>query len=809
MNSFEHGLRQAVFFLLALLCAQTANAQMPVYGDYWAHDPSTMIRDGDRYYIFRTSQGIMGKYSTDLRNWTYSGQVFPGNPPAWTTNAVPSFTGFFWAPDVAYFNGRYNLYYSCSAWGTIDSAIGLVTSPSLQSPTWTDRGKVVQSDAVWEAGTNTDLTSYNCIDPSILVDSNGTVWMSFGSYSDGILVMQLDPATGKRIATNSPITKVANNGATFFSNTEEGSCLYQHGGYYYLFVNFGGCCSGVDSTYNIRVGRSTSVTGPYLDRKGGSLLSGGGTMLLESTGRFIGPGHAAIMNDTGTNWFTYHYYDGNNAGTATLGLTRLSWSDDGWPVLTNDWSAFYPFDTDAREHLALYNGTLPNGAVVTNEPGRGNVLGLDGISQYVFLPIPVANAGTFAAWVKWNGGGDWQRVFDFGTGTGQYLFLTPRAYNGKMRFAITTNGTEQIIDAPSAMPTGSWCHVAVTLDGTKGLLYLNGNPIGTNSSLTIRPWQTLARSNYLGKSQWPDPTFSGKIDSFRIFGRALSGAEIRDLSYAHPALAHRYSFTSNAWDSIGMAHGTLMGNATVTNGALKLTGASGDYVNLPGGLVSGSSALTIEFWATFGVNGNSACVFDLGKVSGVLVSQYLFFTPHTGSGTHRMEISSGSTVDFDASGTLDNRTVCVACIVDPTNGYSAFYTNGILEKAVTNTLPALSGVNTNWSFIGRSLSSTDPWLNATIDEFRIYDGRLTPEEIATDYKFGPDALALPVTLVQSNAATGLTLSWPSWAAGFVLETTPALGTSWTTANPSPTLVSDQWWLTQFKTNSQGFYRLRR
>src|ERR1017187_10535260 len=363
MNSFEHGLRQAVFFLLALLCVQTANAQMPVYGDYWAHDPSTMIKDGSRYYVFRTSQGIMGKYSTDLRNWTYSGQVFPGNPPAWTTNAVSGFAGFFWAPDVAYFNGRYNLYYSCSKGGTIDSAIGLVTSPSLQSPTWTDQGKFVQSDAIWEAGTNTDLTSYNCIDPSILVDINGTVWMSFGSYSDGILVMQLDPLTGKRITPSSPITKVANNGATFFSNTDEGSCLYQHGGYYYLFVNFGGCCSGVDSTYNIRVGRSTSVTGPFYDKSGTNMTSGGGTMVLESTARFIGPGHAAIMNDNGTNWFTFHYYDGNNGGTATLGLMQLNWTADGWPSLTNDWSAFYTFNTDAREHLGLYNGTLQNKAV--------------------------------------------------------------------------------------------------------------------------------------------------------------------------------------------------------------------------------------------------------------------------------------------------------------------------------------------------------------------------------------------------------------------------------------------------------------
>jgi arabinan endo-1,5-alpha-L-arabinosidase len=793
MNSFEHGLRQAVFFLLAVLCVQTANAQMPVYGDYWAHDPSTMIKDGNRYYIFRTSQGIMGKYSTDLRNWTYSGQVFPGNPPAWTTSAVSGFTGFFWAPDVAYFNGRYNLYYSCSKWGTIDSAIGLVTSPSLQSPTWTDQGKVIQSDAISEAGTNTDLTSYNCIDPSILMDTNGTVWMSFGSYSDGILVMQLDPATGKRITTNSPLTKIANNGATFLSNTTGGSCLYQHGGYYYLFLNFGGWGSGVDSTCNIRVGRSTSVIGPYLDRKGVSLLSGGGTMLLESTGRFIGPGHAAIMNDNGTNWFTYHYYDGNNAGMATLGLARLTWSGDGWPVLTNDWSAFYPFDTDAREHLALYNGMLQNGAVITNEPGRGNVLSLDGISQYVFLPIPVANAGTFAAWVKWNGGGDWQRVFDFGTGRSQYLFLTPRANNGKMRFAITTNGNgaEQIIDAPSAMPTGSWCHVAVTLDGAKGLLYLNGNPVGTNSSVTIRPWQTLARSNYIGKSQWPDPAFSGRIDSFRIFGRALSAGEVRDIAWAHPALAHRYSFTSNAWDSIGMAHGTLMGNATVTNNALKLTGASGGYVNLPGGLVSGSSAVTIEFWATFGVNGSWARVCDFGDISGSVGQNFLFFSPHTLSGGLRLGLSTGGgTVNFDTPGTFDNRMLHVVCITDPTAGYSAIYTNGVLCSALTNALPALNGVSSAWSFIGRSLFSADAWLNATLDELRIYDGRLTPEEIAVNDRLGPDALALPVTLVPSNSASGLTLSWSSWAAGFVLETTPALGAAWTPAAPSPTLVSD-------------------
>lgn len=817
-HSGRHRVAGLCLVTILMLVAPCGRAQLPVLGDYWAHDPSTMIKDGNRYYVFRTSPGIMGKYSTDLRNWTYSGQVFPGGvPPTWVTNAVPSFTAAdsFWAPDIAYFNGRYNLYYSVSSWGTIDSAIGLVTSPSLQSPTWTDQGKVVQSDAVGNTQPETDLTSYNCIDPSILVDSNGTVWMSFGSYSDGILVMQLDPATGKRITPNSPIIKVANNGASFFSNTTEGSCLYQRGGYYYLFLNFGGCCSGIDSTYNIRVGRSTSVTGPFLDKSGGNMLNGGGTMLLESTGRFIGPGHAAIMNDNGTNWFTYHYYDGNDNGNAKLGLNRLYWTADNWPALTNDWSAFYTFDTDAREHLGLYNGSLQSTATITNEPARGNVLYLDGTTNFVSLPNPVANASTFAAWVKWNGGADWQRIFDFGAGTSKYLFLTPRANTGRLRFAIKNGVAEQTIDAPSALATNSWQHVAVTLDGVRGVLFLNGLPVATNSSLTIRPWQLLARTNLIGESQFSvDPTFNGRIDSFRIFGRALSPGELRDLAYIHPALAHRYSFnsgTSNVWDSVGMAHGTLMGNAVITNGALRLTGAAGGYVNLPGGLVSGSSATTIEFWATFGANGNWARVFDFGNISGGNGSRYLFFSPHTGSGTHRLEISSGTTTNLDVAGSLDNRTVYVACIVDPANGYTAIYTNGILEKAAANSPPALTGVSANWSFLGRSLFSNDAYLNATIDEFRIYDGRLTSEEIATDYQFGPDALALPVTLTQSNSAARISLSWPSWATGFAPESVSALepDAAWSTATPSPMLGNDRWQLSLPLTNRAQFFRLRR
>src|SRR5688572_17501602 len=88
----------AASFWAAPLCP----AQLPVLGDYFAHDPSTMIKDGSRYYVFYTSQRIRYKYSTDLRNWTHGGVIQPATPPAWVTAAVPTFDGNYWAPDVAY-----------------------------------------------------------------------------------------------------------------------------------------------------------------------------------------------------------------------------------------------------------------------------------------------------------------------------------------------------------------------------------------------------------------------------------------------------------------------------------------------------------------------------------------------------------------------------------------------------------------------------------------------------------------------------------------------------------------------------------
>lgn len=325
--------------IVAILCNWLATASYgQLTGELGAHDPSTVIRDGGVASYFATGQGIVSRSSTNLTNWSAGRAVF-STPPAWTTQAVPGFDGVFWAPDVAYFNGLYHLYYSVSTWQSIDSAIGVATSPSLANPTWTDRGKVIQSDAAWNTSPTTDTTAFNAIDPSLLVDGS-RVWMSWGSYSSGIMVTELDPASGKPL-TGSVGTMVANNSGTRgWGSTLEASALLKQNDAYYLFVNAGGCCSGVDSTYEIRVGRGTSPTGPFYDKNGVDLRDGGGSLFLDDAGREIGPGHFERVSDGGQEYFSYHFYNGDALGGPTFGLRELFWTESGWPSLADvstDW----------------------------------------------------------------------------------------------------------------------------------------------------------------------------------------------------------------------------------------------------------------------------------------------------------------------------------------------------------------------------------------------------------------------------------------------------------------------------------------
>ena len=290
--------------------------------DIRTHDPSTLIACDGEYWVFHTGRGIPSWRSKDLVTWQEGPRVFE-QAPAWVAEAVPENRNTnFWAPDILRVGDRYLLYYSVSSFGKKTSAIALATNATLDPANprfkWSDEGIVVRSGAD---------TNYNAIDPALLRDRDGRLWMTFGSFWSGLKLLELDPATGKRLAPDSPLHALAHDRAI------EAVFLHRRGGHYYLFLNHGTCCRGINSTYHIRVGRSESITGPYLDRAGRNLLEGGGTLVLESEGPFIGPGHAGIVNLGGREWFSCHFYDASQNGRPTYALRPLTWDADGWPVV--------------------------------------------------------------------------------------------------------------------------------------------------------------------------------------------------------------------------------------------------------------------------------------------------------------------------------------------------------------------------------------------------------------------------------------------------------------------------------------------
>ena len=285
-----------------------------------AHDPSTIIKCKDEYWVFYTGRGIPSYHSKDLVKWEAGPAVFT-NAPGWVATAVPANRWlYYWAPDVIHLGGRYLLYYSVSSFGKNRSAIGLVTNPTLD-PTdpqfqWTDQGIVVQS---------TETNDFNAIDPAVTQEAGGNLWLAFGSFWSGIKLIQLDPGTGRRIGADASQYSLAGN------DSIEASYVYRHDNLYYLFVNWGRCCRGTNSTYEIRVGRSQKITGPYLDKNGMAMMAGGGSRFLATEGLFIGPGHAGIVSTGGGNWLSCHFYDGTRHGRATLAILPLHWDANGWP----------------------------------------------------------------------------------------------------------------------------------------------------------------------------------------------------------------------------------------------------------------------------------------------------------------------------------------------------------------------------------------------------------------------------------------------------------------------------------------------
>jgi arabinan endo-1,5-alpha-L-arabinosidase len=286
--------------LLAVLITQTLIAQI---GKPFIHDPSTIMESDGKYFTFGTGGG--GLISEDGWTW-YGGGVRPGGGAA---------------PDAIKIGNRYLIAYGATGGGGAHKgAIFTMWNNTLnpKSPNFKYSEPVI-------VATSDGYEENDAIDPGLFLDpTTGRLWMSYGTYFGFIRIIELDPKTGKRKEGNKPVDVAI---------TCEASDLIYHDGWYYLLATHGSCCDGANSTYNVVVGRSKKIIGPYLDNMGRNMLEGGGKMVVATRGGLIGPGHFGHMIlEKGVEKMSIHYEaDLEQGGRSVLGILPLLWKD-GWPV---------------------------------------------------------------------------------------------------------------------------------------------------------------------------------------------------------------------------------------------------------------------------------------------------------------------------------------------------------------------------------------------------------------------------------------------------------------------------------------------
>jgi arabinan endo-1,5-alpha-L-arabinosidase len=272
-------------------------------GDIGIHDPSTVVQCDGKYYTYGT--GGSSLVSDDGWTW-HRGTALPRRGLA---------------PDVIHIGDRYYVYVAANIGAQPKAAVNMIWSKTLDpnSPDykWEEGGVVASSDGVEDS---------NAIDPGVFLDpADGKLWLTYGSYFGYIRLVQLDPKTGKRLIPSDQPRNLA-------INCEASDMMY-HDGWYYLLATHGSCCRGPDSGYNIRLGRSRKVSGPFLDAQGVDMIEGGGKLLIGSGGRVVGPGHFGLLDlGGGVQKFSMHWEaDLDKGGASVLDIRPLLWKD-GWPV---------------------------------------------------------------------------------------------------------------------------------------------------------------------------------------------------------------------------------------------------------------------------------------------------------------------------------------------------------------------------------------------------------------------------------------------------------------------------------------------
>ena len=311
--------RLAVGCALAAALAPAQAAPWTLTGALGTHDPD-IYKTSSTWWIFETTDngGIGVKYSGDGKAWTQGVPIFGSGLAWWKTYLPTNKTAMVWAPGCGEYAGNGYCYYAISTLGSQKSAIGLATSAGgIAAGKWVDQGAILTS----KSG-----DGYNAIDPAFVLADNGDPYLVFGSFWNGIFIRPVSSTTLKPSGT--PVNIARDN-----VNSIENGFVISHATngttWYYLFASKNACCKGADSTYRIVVGRSSSITGPYVDKAGVAMMSGGGTVLASSGSRFKGPGGQSLLADGSV--IAWHAYDAQNNGNATLLISNLNWDSDGWP----------------------------------------------------------------------------------------------------------------------------------------------------------------------------------------------------------------------------------------------------------------------------------------------------------------------------------------------------------------------------------------------------------------------------------------------------------------------------------------------
>lgn len=230
------------------------------------------------------------------------------------------------------------------------------------------------------------------------------------------------------------------------------------------------------------------------------------------------------------------YYYCVKAVDKSLNRSEASNEVSATPSGEPDLLANLSFENNLQDNTAnAYNSVIYGIANFTGGPGQSQALSLDGKENFVQLPatLPHVNAITVAAWIRWRGGKTWQRIFDFGNGEEQYIFLTPRADDGRMRLAAKNGGTEMRLTAPT-LTLNEWHHVAVTLSEGRAVIYTDGKAVAESVNMPVSPNDFKPVLNYIGRSQFDDPLLGGDIDDFRVYNYALSGDDVTALAQGTP-----------------------------------------------------------------------------------------------------------------------------------------------------------------------------------------------------------------------------------------------------------------------------------